>query len=142
MAGFSKYLGDLIYKATLAPTGSRANLTAPAATYIALHTAAPNDTSGGSEATYTSYARQAITAVMSESFVDAGSGEIKVTATNNTAITFPASTGADQTVTHWALWDAASGGNLLYSGSFNTSRTVQNGDIVVINSGSLVIELV
>lgn len=142
MAGFSKYLGDLIYKATLAPTGTRANLTAPAATYIALHTAAPNDNTAGSEATFTGYARQAITAVMGESFVDMGTGEIKVRATNSSSITFPASTGSDQTITHWALWDASTNGNMLYSGSFTTSRTVQNGDVVVINASSLVIDLV
>ncbi len=143
MAGFSKYLGDLIYKATLAPTGTRANLTAPAATYLALHTAQPDDLSPGSEATFTGYARQNVTAIMGETIVDAGGGEQKVRATNSGAsVSFPASTGADQTITHWALWDASTSGNMLYSGAFTTGRTVQSGDIVVINTSALTIDLV
>lgn len=141
MAGFSKYLADLIYKATLAPTGTRANLTAPAATYFALHTASPDDDTAGSEATFTGYARQAITNSMTSSIVTSGT-EKSVRMASSVAIQFPASTGADQTVTHWAIWDALSGGNMLYSGAFDTSRIVQNGDIVVVNSGALTIDLV
>ncbi len=143
MAGFSKYLGDLIYKATLAPTGTRANLSAPAATYMTLHTAQPDDLTPGNEATFAGYARQNVTAIMGETIIDAGSGEQKVRASNSGAsIQFPASTGSDQTVTHWALWDALSGGNMLYSGAFTTGRTVQSGDIVVVNTSALTIDLV
>lgn len=70
--------------------------------------------------------------------------EQTITATNNADINFPASTGATQTVTHWAIWSDQSlgtGAYLMYSGSLSASRSVQAGDVVVIPSGQLTIAL-
>lgn len=141
MPGFSKALAQSIYNATLAP--SRSNLTAKSGVWMSLHTAAPDDTSGGNEATYSGYARVNIGSLMSSS--ETGSTpEGTIRATNSSDINFPASTGATQTVTHWAIWSDQTLGTssyLMYSGSLSSSRSVQSGDVVVIPAGQLQIDL-
>ena len=141
MAGFSKGLAQAIFDATLAST--RTALSAKPGVYMSLHTAAPDDTSGGNEATYSGYARVSIASVMTSSTVSA-TPEQTVRATNNADINFPASTGATQTVSHWAIWSDASLGTsayLMYSGALSSSRSVQSGDVVVIPAGTLIIDL-
>ena len=110
---------------------------------MSLHTAAPDDNSGGNEATYAGYARVNIASLMTSS-TTGSSPEQTITATNTGDINFPASTGATQTVTHWAIWSdqtLGTGANLMYSGSLSASRSVQSGDVVVIPAGQLVIDL-
>lgn len=141
MPGFSKSLAQAIFDATLA--SSRSSLSAKPGVYMSLHTAAPDDTSGGNEATYSGYARVDIASKMS-SAVTGVSPEQTVRATNNADINFPASTGATQTVSHWAIWSDASLGTtayIMYSGALSSSRSVQSGDVVVIPSGQLIIDL-
>lgn len=141
MPGFSKALAQSIFDATLA--SSRANLTAKAGVYISLHTAAVDDNAPGNEATYSGYARVNIGSLMSSSTVGV-QPEQSIRATNASDINFPASTGATQTVTHWAVWSdpsSTAGSNLMYSGALSSSRSVQSGDVVVIPAGQLVIDL-
>lgn len=141
MPGFSKALSQAIFDATLA--SSRTSLTARAGVWMSLHTAAPDDNSGGNEATYAGYARVNIASLMTSS-TTGSSPEQTITATNTGDINFPASTGATQTVTHWAIWSdqtLGTGANLMYSGSLSASRSVQSGDVVVIPAGQLVIDL-
>lgn len=141
MPGFSQALAQSIFDATLA--SSRTSLTAKPGVWMSLHTASPDDSSGGNEATYAGYARVNIASVMT-SAVTGSAPEQSVRATNNADINFPASTGANQTVTHWAIWSDASlgtGSYLMYSGTLSASRTVQSGDVVVIPSGQLQISL-
>jgi hypothetical protein len=141
MAGFSKALAQQIFDATLA--ASRTALSAKAGVYMSLHTGAPDDLSGGNEATYSGYARVNIASVMS-STTTGTAPEQTVRATNSSDISFPASTGATQTVSHWAIWSDPTLGTtsyLMYSGSLSASRSVQSGDVVVIPAGSLTIDL-
>lgn len=137
MAGMSKYLALALFNNTLNPV--RASFAPPEGIYLALHTAAPSDDTYGHEATYGAYARQAVSSFTSE--LDPGAnGDVDVVVTNGTALTFPASTGpANQTITHWALWDTAAvgTGNILYSGALGASRLVSTGDSVVVPEGSL-----
>ena len=141
MAGFSQALAQAIFDATLAPT--RSNLTAKSGVWMSLHTAAPNDASGGNEATYSGYARVNVASAMT-SQVTGTAPEQTVRATNSSDINFPASTGATQTVTHWAIWSDQTLGTsayLMYSGSLSSGRSVQSGDVVVIPAGQLQIDL-
>lgn len=141
MPGFSKALAQSIFDATLA--SSRTSLTAKTGVWMSLHTAAPDDTSGGNEATYSGYARVNIGSLMTSS-VSAATPEQTVVATNASDINFPASTGATQTVSHWAIWSDQTLGTtsyLMYSGALSSSRSVQSGDVVVIPAGSLTISL-
>lgn len=141
MPGFSQQIAQEIFNATLA--SSRSNLAAKAGVWMSLHTAAPSDASGGNEATYGGYARVNIASVMSSS-VTGTAPEQSVRATNTADINFPASTGPNQTVTHWAIWSDQTLGTsayLMYSGSLSASRSVQSGDVVVIPTGQLQIDL-
>lgn len=141
MPGFSRQLAQEIFNATLA--SSRTSLSARAGVWMSLHTASPDDNSGGNEATYSGYARVNIASVMTSSQTGTAP-EVTVTATNTADINFPASTGATQTVTHWAIWSDQTLGTtsyLMYSGSLSASRSVQSGDVVVIPAGQLTIAL-
>ena len=142
MPGFSKALAQQIFDATLA--SSRTSLTAKPGVWMSLHTAAPDDNTGGNEATYSGYARVNIASVMTSSTTGTAP-EQTVTATNTADINFPASTGTTQTVTHWAIWSDQTLGTssyLMYSGSLSASRSVQSGDVVVIPSGQLSVALI
>lgn len=141
MAGFSKALAQAIFDATLA--SSRSTLTAKPAVYMSLHTAEPNDDTAGSEATYAGYARVNVASLMTSTTTGVAP-EQTITATNSGDINFPASTGSTQTVTHWAIWSDASlsgGAYMMYSGQLSSSRSVQSGDVVVIPTGQLTINL-
>ncbi len=108
--------------------------TAPANLYVALFTAAPSDAGGGTEVTGGSYARVAITASLANwSGTQAAGSTVASSGTggassNNGAVTFPAPTAAWGNVTHFGIFDAVSGGNLLFWGALTTPKTVNNGD--------------
>lgn len=108
--------------------------TAPATVHVALYTAAPSDTGGGTEVSGGSYARQPVTSSLanwagtqSAGSTTASSGTGGQTSNNN-AINFPAPTANWGSVTHFGVFDAASGGNLLFYGALTTAKTVNNGD--------------
>jgi hypothetical protein len=94
---------------------------ANASRYIALHTADPGEagTAITSEATYTNYARVAVTASTGFSAASGGSS-------NNTAqITFPQCGASGNTITHVSIVTTASGaGQIIYSGALNSSLAV------------------
>ena len=93
---------------------------AGATRYIALHTADPANagTQLTSEATYTSYARVAVTAATGFTSAAAGSSS------NTGLIQFPGSTNV---ITHVTIGTAASGaGQIIYRGSLNASLSVAN----------------
>ncbi len=89
--------------------------------YVALMTATPNKTGGGTEANYTSYAR--VTTSAGDWTASSGNDPIK----NGAALTFPEATGGSNTVTHFALYDASTTGNLIAYGALNASLTVTSG---------------
>lgn len=107
----------------------------PATLYFALWTATLNASSTGStagEASYTGYARVAVTA-NTTNFPSSASGSA---IQNATAITFAANAGSLQTVTFVAICDASSAGNILYWGSV-TSTAINPGDTPQININGL-----
>jgi hypothetical protein len=108
--------------------------TAPATLYFALFTAAPSDSGGGTEVTGGSYARASVTASLanfagtqSAGSTTASSGTGGVTS-NNGSITFATPTANWGSVTHWGVFDALSGGNLLFHGALSQAKTINNGD--------------
>jgi hypothetical protein len=109
-------------------------LGAPATFYVALYTAACNDAGGGTEVTGGSYARVAVTSSLanwagtqSAGSTTASSGTGGQTS-NNAAITFPAPTANWGTVTHFALLDASTAGNMWVCQSLTASKTINSGD--------------
>lgn len=92
--------------------------------YIALHTADPGEagTSATSEATFGSYARQAI-ARSGAGFTVTGSS-----VTNAALVQFPECTSGSETITHFSVTTASSGASkIIYSGALNASREVTPG---------------
>jgi hypothetical protein len=100
--------------------------------WIGLFTVAPSDAGGGTEVTGGSYARK------STAGADwaAASGGSTSNATVQTFVTASASWG---TVTHFALFDAASGGNMLRWAALTTSKAIGSGDVASFPIGNLVL---
>jgi len=101
----------------------------PATVYVGLYTAAPSDSGGGTEVSGGAYARQAIT------FSAAAAG----TTNNSAVVTFPTATANWGTITHFALFDASTAGNMLMWSALTTSRVVNTNDIVKFSAGSLTV---
>jgi hypothetical protein len=105
----------------------------PAALYLALFTAAPSDAGGGTEVAGGGYARVNLAPLDTNWTATQGgtsgnsSGAGGVTA-NAVAVTFAAPSAAWGTVTHFGVFDAASGGNLLLWDALAAPRTLLSGD--------------
>lgn len=110
----------------LMTTGSA---TRPTAWYVALYTAAPSDSGGGTEVSGNGYSRQAVTFAAATS--PGG------TTSNTGAVSFTASGGDWGTITHIGIHDASSGGNLLWHGAMTASKTVADGDTLQFSTGNI-----
>ena len=106
-----------------------ASTSAPSAVYLGLSTGSMADDNSGTELTGNNYSRKAIT------FASASGGSIST----NAAVEFDAATGSWGTVSHWAIYDASSGGNQIFHGAFTTGKAIGSGDILKVASGSLTI---
>ena len=101
--------------------------------FVALLTATPDDTDTGStitEATYTGYARKS---TAGSDWNTASAGAID----NANAITFDACTGGSSTITHFALCDASTAGNVLFWGALSSSFAVSDGVTPSFGAGAL-----
>lgn len=99
--------------------------------FLALFKTAPGIGGTGTECAYTSYARVDVTGA---DFSAASA----LASTNANAITFATKTGgADETVSHWATYDASTAGNMLEFGAMAVSKLIQDGDAPRINAGDL-----
>ncbi len=102
--------------------------------YVGLSTADPLDTAAGlAEPTGGAYARVATSAATWNAATQGAPSSIN----NAAAITFPAATASWGTVTHFALFDAATAGNMLASGALTTAKAVGSGDTVKFDIGQL-----
>jgi hypothetical protein len=125
MAGLSNY-GENLVLTWLLTTGSA---TRPTSWYIALYTVAPGEGGGGTEVSGGSYARQAATFTVS--------GTSPTEATNSAAIEFPTATASWGTVVAAAIYDASTSGNMIAFANLDTSKTIDSGDVLRFNAGSL-----
>lgn len=91
--------------------------------YVSLHTADPTDAGTGTEVTGGAYARVAVARAAGSWAVPADNAGAQQTS-NSGVITFPNPTASWGTVTHFGIFDAATGGNLLYSGVLGTARAI------------------
>jgi hypothetical protein len=161
MSAASNYLEDKLLDHTL--RGTSAPYTAPNPAYVALFadsgSAASDALESGTSGTAstgdwgyyevlttgnTNYARQSI------SFGAAGvpGGNTTGTIKTDTTVSFNVA-GADyetagttgNVITHIAIMDQSTGGNVLFYGALTTPKTVSNGDQFTISSGNLSISL-
>lgn len=131
----NKLIDFLFRGQALGITGATAAAgTGPATLHVGILTANPSDTGGGTEVTGGSYARVAVSSSLvnwagtqAAASTVASSGNTGTTS-NNGAITFPAPTANWGVVTGLAVFDAASGGNMLIWGALAANKTVNNGD--------------
>ena len=136
MSAASNYLENALLNHTLTATG----FTAPATRYLALFTNTSGSAATNLEAgtltdevstSGSAYARKAVT------FAAASSG----TSATNATVTFDAATANWGTITHIALMDASTGGQVLFWGAVTTSKTIETGDTFQVSSGNLTVSL-
>ena len=105
----------------------------PAALWVALFTGAPSDAGGGTEVSGGSYARVNLAPsdtnwrATQGGTTGASSGTGGTTA-NAVVIAFPAPTANWGTVSHFAIFDAATAGNLLIWDALTVARPILSGD--------------
>ena len=132
MSAMSDYLEnkmvDQLFRGQTAPTTSTL--------YVALLTAAPSDSGGGTEVSGGAYARVAVTSSLtnwsgtqSAGSTTASSGTGGQTS-NNIATTFPTPSSTWGTATHFGIYDASTGGNLLFHGALSIAKTINESDTV------------
>lgn len=132
MSDMSNYLETALLNAVLRGT----NFTAPAVVdlHLALFTADPTDANTtANEVTAGWYSRKPTGTWTAPS--DTGTGPTQ--STNSAAITFDAVTGAQITITHIGIYDAASGGNLLLHKALTSPKTLQIGDVISFTIGAI-----
>ena len=163
MSAASNYLEDKLLDHVLnfgngsLTVGSGRGFAAPATVYVALFADSGSGVAGalesntsGTDATSKfgyyeinngSYARQTIT------FANAGASTTG-TISSNATVSFPVATANYDTagstgnvVTHLALMDASTSGNVLFFGALTTPKTVSSGDQFTISLGNLSISL-
>ncbi len=136
MASFSNYAEDKVLDNIFRGTAfSVPNL------HIALFTSSAgletNNAASQTEITAagTGYARTAVPSYTG--FTAAASGKT----TNATALEFPVASLDWGTVTHIALMDAETGGNVVLWGSIRNARPIYSGDIIRFAVGSIIVTL-
>jgi len=129
MSAASNYLEDKVLDHVLAV----ASYTPAGTVYIGLWTADDGLEAGTitSEVSGGSYARQSVT------FSASSDGQTS----NSATVTFPTATANWGTITHVAVMDASTGGNVLFHGGVTTAKTIESGDTFQISSGNLDITL-
>lgn len=132
MSALSDYLEAALINAVLRGVA----YTSPSATYVSLHTSDPGDAPAATElgGGATAYARVAIP---TSGWTAPSDGSCSTTADT----TFATAGSNWGTITHVAIWDAASGGNMLFHGALAASRTINNGDVFRMTAGNLTARL-
>ena len=128
----SYYLSNALLNGVLrgpSTTSPGASWTQPNATFVGLYTAAPTAAGGGTEVSGNGYARVQANFNAPTNGVMASTGDIN----------FPTATGSWGTVLYFGIFDALSGGNLLYFAALATQRQVLTGDQVKFPSGQLTV---
>jgi hypothetical protein len=130
MGGFSDYwenkiLGHIFGKGSYTPP----------TIYVGLSTVDPTDDGSGlAEPSGNGYAR---TQTSASDWNAASNGSLD----NASDITFAQATGSWGTITHFALFDAVTAGNMLAHGVLSQSKTIGNSDTARFESGDLDISL-
>ena len=107
----------------------------PPTIYVGLSTADPTDDGSGlAEPTGNAYAR---VSTLAADWNVASGGALD----NANDITFSEATGSWGTITHFALFDAATGGNMLAHGALIASKAIGSGDTAKFAAGDLDVSL-
>lgn len=129
MSSFSDYAENKVLDHIVGKT----SFTMPTV-YLALFTAAPSDSGGGTEVSGNNYSRKS---TAGSDWVAASGGATS----NATVLTFATPSGSWGTVTHFALFDASTTGNMLAWAPLSASQAVGTGNTVSFAIGDLDITL-
>lgn len=133
MSSFGNYLENEL----LDHVWGAAAYTAPATLYLALSTADPTDDGSGiAEPSGGSYARLGVANNLTN-----WPGAVAGSKSNGTDMQFVTATASWGVISHMAIFDAASGGNMLAHAALTSSKTIDNGDTVIFETGNLTITL-
>lgn len=139
MSAFSDYLEEGILQHTLRGQ----SLSTPSTIYIALYTTDPTDAKTGNEVTDSGYLRQD---AAKGGTIDSGwtapttSGDGKMSS-NAKLIQFPPVADGTVTISHYGIFDAQTGGNLLYHAPFTVAKTLEINDVLSIDVGGIEVVL-
>lgn len=125
MSQLSNYAENALINVLLRNTA----YTTPTTVYLALCTTATSDSALGTEVVGGSYARQAITFGAPSNGVSSNTGAVSFTA-------MPAAM-----VTHAAIMDAPTSGNMLFHGPLSASKTTTAGQTLTFAIGDIVATL-
>lgn len=135
---FSIYVQQALLNSMFGKTSALGALASAPTVYVGLSTADPGeDGSGLAEPSGNGYARVA-TAAADWNAASAASPSVL---DNANAISFPSATGAWGACTHFALFDAATGGNVLGSAALSTAKSPTTGDTPSYAAGQLLVTL-
>lgn len=131
MAALSDYLENTMANAILRGQ----TYTSPSTLYLALFTSDPTDAGTGTEVSDSAYLRQDMAKgeAVSTAFTAPSNG----VTTNAKLIQYPPIADGNVAITHWALFDAAVGGNMLIHSSLTTAKNMEVGDVVSFDVGAL-----
>lgn len=133
MGSFGNYLENEL----LDHVWGDAAYTAPATLYLALSTADPTDDGSGiAEPSGGSYARLGVANNLTNWPAAAAGAKA-----NGVEFNFVTATASWGVITHMAIFDAVTGGNMLAHGALTTSKTIDNGDTVRFPIGDIDITL-
>ena len=127
MAELSDYAENAILNYILRNTGTPTTVTV----CIALYTTDPTDADTGTEVSTGGYVRQSMA-------FDAASGG---SCSNSSLVSFTASGASWGSITHVAIFDASTVGNMLYHSPMDTARTVNDGDTIEFAAASVACSL-
>ena len=102
-------------------------------TFLALYTATPNSSGGGTEVTGGSYSRNAIT--WGSTVTSTVSGNTVGTRSNTVSISFTGMPAA--TVTHYGILTSSTGGTLRAFGALNAPLVAVAGDEIIMSVGTV-----
>jgi hypothetical protein len=136
MSAASNYLENKVLDHVLTATA----YSQPSTRYLALFTNTSGNAATNLEAgtltdevstSGSAYGRETVT------FAAASGG----TSATNATVTFDTATANWGTITHVAVMDAETSGNVLFWGAVTTSKTIETGDTFQVSSGNLTISL-
>lgn len=138
MSAASDYLENKFYDNLLRGV----NYVPPTTIFVALHTASPGDT-GANEVTLAAFPAYKRQDAAKGGAVSAGwTAPVGGSGKNALQLIFPVFDGAAPlTVTHYSLWDAQTAGNCLVLGQLASSRTLNPGDVFVIDVQKLTVSV-
>ena len=134
MAQASDYMEEAVLTGLLGGTAITLSSGKP---YIGLLTTAPTDSSSGSECTGGAYARVQVGDTNQGDFVVSTTGS----ATNSAEFRWADATDNWGDISHVALFDSATSGNILLYGNLTSSVSILQGDIFKIPASGFTIQM-